>query len=162
MRKLKEKLNNKKGFTLVELIVVIVIILILAAVLIPNVMRYISEASESAFQSEASSYLTELQGYEAENYAKNAADISSGDFGTSGDYDLTGLLSSSNLTVYSKDGGYAKMDSNTAVSKQKIDVQVDYGAVTNFSYSDGKYYVNWSQSDGWGKVTKIGKTEETD
>ncbi|MCI5504671.1 MAG: prepilin-type N-terminal cleavage/methylation domain-containing protein, partial [Eubacterium sp.] len=36
-RKLKDRVTNKKGFTLVELIVVIVIILVLAAVMVPNV-----------------------------------------------------------------------------------------------------------------------------
>ena len=43
-RKLKE--NKKKGFTLVELIVVLVILAILAALLIPALVGYIDRAKE--------------------------------------------------------------------------------------------------------------------
>ena len=48
------KKSNKKGFTLVELIVVIAIMAILAAVLVPTVTSKIGQANESSANSTAS------------------------------------------------------------------------------------------------------------
>ncbi len=46
------KKSNKKGFTIVELVVVIAIIAVLAAVLIPTFASLINKANESAYQQE--------------------------------------------------------------------------------------------------------------
>ena len=45
-----KKLKEKKGFTLVELIVVLVILAILAALLIPALIKYIDKAKENQLQ----------------------------------------------------------------------------------------------------------------
>ena len=50
--------NNKKGFTLVELVIVIAVIAILAAVLIPTFATVIANANKSALQSEANNLYT--------------------------------------------------------------------------------------------------------
>lgn len=60
MRKRQMNDLRKKGFTLVELIVVIVIILILGAVLVPNVLRYVSRAQAAACAENRHSVLIEL------------------------------------------------------------------------------------------------------
>ena len=152
MKKLRERLSNKKGFTLVELIVVIVIILILAAVLIPNVMRYIQSAREAAFQSEASGYLTEITGYEAEYYAQTSKDATNTNvtsterIGTA-KRPLTGWNSGA-ITV---DAGapsaseFPLTESNKGTAKA-INVWVDAGAVKAFTYTDGTHFVSWDQS----------------
>lgn len=48
LKNLQNKLNENKGFSLVELIVVIAIMVILIALLVPNVIGYISKAQDSA------------------------------------------------------------------------------------------------------------------
>ena len=64
-----KKLKNKKGFTLVELIVVIVIVLILGAALVPNVFKYIERAKAANIKSDAAAIMTELQAEIAEREA---------------------------------------------------------------------------------------------
>ncbi len=55
------KKSNKKGFTLVELIVVIAIMAILAAVLVPTVTSKIKDANSSAAKSDVSSVASGIQ-----------------------------------------------------------------------------------------------------
>ena len=51
--KVFKKLKDKKGFTLVELIVVLVILAILAALLVPALTGYIDRANEEKVIAEA-------------------------------------------------------------------------------------------------------------
>ncbi len=53
------KRNNKKGFTIVELVIVIAVIAILSAVLIPTFGGIVDKANESARDQEARNLLTE-------------------------------------------------------------------------------------------------------
>lgn len=53
------KKNTKKGFTLVELVIVIAVIAILSAILIPTFGDIISNANETAYQKAANSAFTE-------------------------------------------------------------------------------------------------------
>lgn len=56
--KLIKKQNNKKGFTLIELVIVIAILAILALILIPAMSGYISSADSSKYQADARSVYT--------------------------------------------------------------------------------------------------------
>lgn len=53
-------MRDRKGFTIVELVIVIAVIAILAAVLIPTFSNVISKANESASLQEAKSKFNEL------------------------------------------------------------------------------------------------------
>lgn len=65
-KKLKE--NKKKGFTLVELIVVLVILAILAALLIPTLTGYINKAKEKSITAETRQVVMAAQTIADEQY----------------------------------------------------------------------------------------------
>lgn len=66
---LKKKLRkDKKGFTLVELIVVLVILAILIALLIPTLTGYIDKANKKKVQAEARQVLVAAQTLADEDY----------------------------------------------------------------------------------------------
>lgn len=53
-----KKSNNKKGFTLVELVIVVAVIAILSAILIPTIGTVIRDAKDAAVKSDIQSYIT--------------------------------------------------------------------------------------------------------
>ena len=69
------KLTNKKGFTLIELMIVIAIIGILAAIAIPNFISYRNKAYCSRAESDAQNTLAALSSYfsEANNFTCTTA-----------------------------------------------------------------------------------------
>lgn len=64
IKKLQRK-SNKKGFTLVEIIVVLVILAILTAIAVPAVLGYINDAKDSKYVQEARSIYIVVQTEEA-------------------------------------------------------------------------------------------------
>ena len=69
LKNLKNRLNDNKGFSLVELIVVIAIMVILIAMLVPNVVGYIKKASWASEQNAASTIFSAAQTYVTDQYA---------------------------------------------------------------------------------------------
>lgn len=65
-----KKLKNKKGFTLIEIIVVIVILAVLMAVAVPSVLSYMNEGKNAKYQTVARAVLINAQ----TEYAKAVAD----------------------------------------------------------------------------------------
>ena len=73
-----KKLKNKKGFTLIEIIVVIVILAVLMAVAVPSVMSYMNEGKNAKYQTVARAVLIDAQ----TQYAKEVADGKASDAAT--------------------------------------------------------------------------------
>lgn len=67
MKSLKKRLRNKKGFTLIELIVVIVIIGILAAILIPRFTGFTDKAVATEAVVHAKQIATAMDAMQAES-----------------------------------------------------------------------------------------------
>jgi type IV pilus assembly protein PilA len=77
------KRNNKKGFTLVELLAVIVILAIILAIAVPSISGMINSAKRSSFEDDAKMILTGLE------YQKLQATLGTGDFAVTDDMTLT-------------------------------------------------------------------------
>lgn len=71
IQKMRNARQNKKGFTLTEMIVVLVIIVILIALLVPTLVGYIDKAKEKSVMAEGKMVLTAAQTIISEKYAKN-------------------------------------------------------------------------------------------
>lgn len=63
--------KNKKGFTLVEVVVVLVIIAILIAIAVPSVMKYIDDANEAKYLAEARAVYIATEAELTKDYADN-------------------------------------------------------------------------------------------
>ena len=69
-----KKVLTKKGFTLIELIVVIGILAVLAVVLIPSIMNYVGEAREARNTANARALYSEVSADVAMNGAVDGKD----------------------------------------------------------------------------------------
>ena len=123
LKKLQKK-SNKKGFTLVEIIVVLVILAILAAIAVPSVLGYVNEAKEERYIQEAHSIYVVIQTEEAKAEA----------LGEDADYSATGICQKAN--------DMTKLTVNSI--NATAEVKDESGKVT----TKGKYVVNWKSDDG--------------
>ena len=73
VEKIRNKMKEAKGFTLVELIVVLVILAILAALLVPALTGYIDRANEQKIVAQTRQAVMAAQTIASEQYAKEVS-----------------------------------------------------------------------------------------
>lgn len=117
---------NKKGFTLIELIVVIAILAILAAILIPAVTGYITKATDGKEQANCRS----LYAQTAMELMLNSADV------LADTPVYTSITLGSGATAYTASDGLSVTYTHDATDNSIIDNFVCVGTNKTFSLSD--------------------------
>lgn len=146
MIKKLQKRSNKKGFTLVEIIVVLVILAILAAIAVPAVLGYVNDAKESKYISEARSIYIVIQTEEAKFKAENG---------------LASSTTAQQLTSTTINGTAASnFYTNTNVKLKDTATSKTGMTVSYINYKDGKYQVKWTSSDTKAEAATIESNKE--
>jgi prepilin-type N-terminal cleavage/methylation domain-containing protein len=124
------KMKNKKGFTLVELIVVLVILAILAALLVPALTGYIDRARNQSIIAETRSAVMAAQTNISTAYGKNTSTTALKDDNTSSGDTLT--LGSETVSLHDIEK-LAELETDTIKS-----VVIDKsGKITKLVYTSG-------------------------
>lgn len=137
---MKKTLKNKRGFTLIEIVIVIVIIAILAAILVPSMIAWIDRANERTVTSAADTMRQTVSAEVLEIY-KDGINVD----GTP----------QTNTTAYNT-AFWNAVKEKTNAPVQCTDANADYyltftvtgGAVTNLTYRDGDWTAVYT-SDAW-------------
>ena len=124
------KNNGRKGFTLIELMIVIAIIIILAAVAIPNYLNMTDRAKRSRVASDFNTVATALETYSTDwGHYPAAADwqaligeLSGGAVGTTPTENITG-----HPTITGEDGGIVYIKPDTLTAMKNPWTNEDYG-----------------------------------
>lgn len=147
IQKMRRSLSSKKGFTLVELIVVIVIIAILAAALVTSLVGYINKARDTNALVEANNVYTAAQAYTSE---KNVSVTGEGD-NTWAKYDKAALIEQINTYL----GSGVVKGGTDATAKGEITgfVTNDKSTIVTFQYTaTNGSKVSYTQAGGWENV----------
>ncbi|MGM0393777.1 MAG: type IV pilin protein [Thermodesulfobacteriota bacterium] len=122
---MKKMLKNKKGFTLIELMIVVAIIGILAAIAIPNFMNYQCKARQSEAKTNLGAIRVAQEAYLAENNTY-ASDIDSLGWETKGETEYTYSITSGDSTSFTAQAtadNFKGSDTDTWTIDQDGDLQ---------------------------------------
>lgn len=148
MRRIRDIENNKKGFTLVELIVVVVIVAILVGILITSYVAYIGKAQKQEAKLEARACVLAAQTYASENYQSSAAVSGTATAAEIKDIEKLAETEGTINSIYFKSDKVSKL---VFVSKDKITV----------IYENGKYRLATESSGSWYDFSGLNVTAST-
>lgn len=135
LKKLRERSKNKKGFTMVELIVVIVIILVLAGALVPSLMKYMDSAKKASCKADGATLFTQVQSDYASIYAEGK---------------IMSVLTRYNDVWIWKDQNIEDEINNSQGKVATFRIDAVTNEFTEFAYYDGeKYIAEWTSTAGW-------------
>lgn len=149
MIKKLQALRAKKGFTLVELIVVIAIIGVLAAILIPTLSGVIESARKRSAESTCQSIQSSAKAFASSVMSK------------------TGNICTSSSTCDMDDGAGAvtmsayimkQMPEISGSSDKGATVVLTNGEVTSVTYTEGAFTCLWTSTAGMQGATKTGES----
>lgn len=129
---MKKKNKNRKGFSLVELIVVLVIMAILAAALVPSLMGYIKKTKQQNVNSEAQSVVQAAQTIASGAYASADGKYTVDGYATAIEFSAIKGVASEDTTDYVK--ATEKLAEVPTDAVTKITLNAD-GRVTNVEYT---------------------------
>ena len=124
------KMKNKKGFTLVELIVVLVILVILAALLIPALTGYIDKANKEKVVSECRMVVMAAQTTVSEKYGQGTNKVT---------------FSDSNAATPSEISSIADLAEVSAASITAVNYDAQ-GKITSVTYTNKGYTCNYANN----------------
>lgn len=137
-KKILQRLRERKGFTLIEMIIVIAIIAILIALIAPNLQKFLKTAKETRANADAKTLYTSASTYLVEQYTKGKT-VANGTW-------TQGSMPDNFLDEY--------FNENEIKSGVAFTVEVKDGAVVSVTWTEdgivGKYPLNNKESESGG------------
>ena len=155
-----KKKKNRKGFSLVELIVVLVIMAILAAALVPTLIGYIKQTKQSNAKNEAASVVSAAQTVASSAFAsgdgmyydqsQNGAAVPVVGTSASPDTSVDGTASAEAVTAIGKLAEIEKTKDG-AITK----ITFDNGVVSEVQYTSGGTNVDYKVTNNKGTYSIV-------